>query len=188
MNDMVVGSLGQVALSGKISIAEAFVDASGVVIVDTSSSMSAGDTSSGDTRYSVACSELRSLQGNLPGKIVVLGFSSDVNFYPDGIPAYLGGGTNLGGALTFAKIADLPGMRFVVISDGEPQDEDGAIAVASGYTNRIDTIYVGSEVGFRGRDFLERLSRVSGGVNVSPGVSGISMLEETVSTLLLGTA
>lgn len=99
--------------------------------------------------------------------MALLSFSSDVVFCPNGIPFQFGGMTDLAKALKFAKVADLAsGMRFIVISDGEPDDEKEALAVAKTYRNRIDTIFVGRE-GAEGQDFLNRLAKASGGEHVT---------------------
>lgn len=185
MDALVKGSIGQLAKENGKSIAETFVGADMVVLVDTSGSMSTHDAAGGQSRYDAACEELASLQANQPGRVAVLSFSSTVQFCPTGQPTNLGGGTDLAGALRFAKMADVAGMRFVVISDGEPGDASAALAVARTYQNRIDVIYIGSELHPTGRDFLESLARASGGVSVTADRG--QGLGATVEQLLLGT-
>lgn len=160
---IVKGSLADLARQTDTSIAESFVGADVVVIVDTSASMASEDSREGRSRYEVACEELARLQADCPGRIAVISFSHDVRFCPGGIPVYLGENTDLAAALRFAKIADLPGMRFILISDGEPDDETAALSIAASYSSRLDVIYVGPEERPRGRDFLERLARSHGG-------------------------
>lgn len=164
MNTSIVpGSIQQVAKQTGASIAETFVRANAVLIVDTSGSMSATDARGGKSRYDVALEELAALQRNMPGKLAIISFSSDVKFCPGGVPEYLGCSTDMAKALQFTKIADVPGMRFILISDGYPNDEGETLAVAATYENRIDTIYVGPELETAGRDFLIRLANISGG-------------------------
>lgn len=166
-NQIIRGSLGAIAqVSGK-SIAETFINADCIVIVDTSSSMSAHDSRGGRSRYDIACQELAGLQQNLPGKIAVLSFSNTVQFCPNGQPINFGGGTDLAGALRFARTADVSGMRFIVISDGQPDDERAAMSEARKYKNKIDVIYVGPEDHPAGREYLEKLARASGGQAVT---------------------
>lgn len=166
-NSIIKGSLGAIAQANNKSIAETFLSCDVVVIVDTSGSMSDQDSRGGRSRYEVACEELANLQNSLPGKIGVLSFSDSVQFCPDGKPFFYGSGTNLAGALRFAKIADIPGMRFIVISDGYPDDPQGALDVARTYKNRIDVIYVGPETSTSGRDYMAQLAKISGGTAIT---------------------
>ena len=160
---IVKGSLTDLARQHGQSLAQTFVNAEVVVIVDTSGSMGTHDSRGGRQRYDVACEELATLQGSLPGKIAVLSFSNNTMFCPDGKPYNQGGSTDLAGALKFARVADVPGMRFIVISDGEPNDARAALAEAQRYQNRIDVIYVGPEQMPAGREFLAKLAAASGG-------------------------
>lgn len=164
---IIIGSLGALAKQEGKSIAETFVNADLIVIVDTSGSMSTHDSRGGKSRYDVACEELASLQATHPGKIAVLSFSDSTIFCPAGIPTYLGGRTDMAQALRFAKIADVPGMQFILISDGEPNDEQETLAVAKTYRNKISTIYVGPEDQPAGREFLRRLAEATGGQNIT---------------------
>ena len=166
---IVTGSLSAMAEQTNKSIAETFISADAVVIVDTSGSMSAHDSRGNQERYAVACEELANLQQSLPGKVAVISFSSTVQFDPGGRPTYLGGGTDMVGALKFAKVADLPGMKFFLISDGQPDDERRTIDVARTYTNRINTIFVGPESDSLSRNFLRKLADATGGEHVTIG-------------------
>jgi uncharacterized protein with von Willebrand factor type A (vWA) domain len=166
-NAIITGSIGAIARRDGKSIAETFINADVIVIVDTSGSMNSHDSRGGKSRYEVACQELADLQNSLPGKIAVLAFSSEIIFCPAGIPQYFGGGTDLEKALKFAKQADVTGMRFIVISDGEPNSERDAMNVAKTFKNKISTIYVGPEEYPAGREFLERLAKASGGLSVT---------------------
>lgn len=182
MNTQIIqGSLGAIAQQQGKSIAESFVNADCIIIVDTSSSMGQHDSRGGKSRYEVACEELKNLQASLPGKLALLSFSDDVIFCPNGIPFNYEGMTDLTKALKFAKMGDVSGMRFIVISDGEPNDEDKALAVAKTFKNRIDTIYVGPEGG-EGQKFLQRLAKASGGQGVTS--EKVKELESTVKHLL----
>lgn len=184
MNTQIIqGSLGAIAQEQGKSIAESFINANCIILVDTSSSMSAHDSRGGKSRYDVACDELKTLQMNLPGKLALLSFSDDVVFCPNGIPFNFGCMTDLAKALKFAKMGDLAsGMRFIVISDGEPNDEDAALAVAKTYKNKIDTVYVGPEGG-DGQAFLKRLAKASGGQTVT--ADRVKELAANVQKLLI---
>lgn len=182
MNTQIIqGSIGAIAQRDGRSIAESFLNADVVIIVDTSSSMGQHDARGNQSRYSVACDELQKLQASLPGKLALLSFSDDVQFCPNGIPFNFNGMTDLAKALKFAKMADVSGIRFIVISDGEPNDEQEALNVAKTYKNKIDTIFVGPEGG-NGQKFLQRLAKASGGQGVT--VAQVKELESTVKHLL----
>jgi hypothetical protein len=179
---LVAGSLGAIVAQEGKSIAESFVNADVVIITDTSGSMEAHDSRNGKSRYEVTCEELKQLQASLPGKLVLLSFSDDCVFCPSGIPFQFGGGTDLAKALKFAKLADVTGIRFIVISDGEPDNENEALRVAKTYKNRIDTIYVGPEGG-EGQEFLRKLAKISGGQGVT--AAQVKELKSNVERLLL---
>lgn len=178
------GSMADVATKGNTSVAESFVSCDAVVVIDVSSSMKTRDGHDNQRRYDVACAELAELQRTLPGRVAVIAFSDTVIFVPGGLPPMIGGGTDLAAALQFAKVADVPDMRFIIISDGEPNDEHAALDVASRYTNRIDTIYVGPREWPAGQAFLQRLANASGGASVT--ADRAAELADRIETLLLG--
>ena len=181
--DIVVGSIADIANKTGASIAESFMSCDAMVIIDVSGSMEMPDSRGGMSRYEVALEELAKLQAAMPGKVAVVAFSDGAQFVPGGVPMMLGGGTDLAGALRFAHVVDGTGMRFVVVSDGEPDDEADAQAVAATFTARIDTVYVGPERHPTGRRFLERLAAASGGKAVT--ADRAQELAAQVTTLLL---
>lgn len=164
---IVKGSITQVAKATGKSIPEIFQTVELIAFVDTSGSMDAPDSRGGKTRYQVACEDLRTVQEQHPGKVAVFSFSSYTKFCPSGVPVNQREGTLIATALNAGKPADIPGgMKFVLISDGEPLDEQEALAVAKTYNNPISTIYVGPETDHGGRDFLARLAKASGGASI----------------------
>lgn len=181
--DIVQGSLSMVAKQTGKSIAEAFIGVDSIIIVDTSGSMDSCDSRGNQSRYTIACEELANLQKNLSGRIAVFAFSDDVIFCPSGIPHYFGGGTDLAKALRFIRIADIPGTSFYLISDGQPDAPDDALAVARTYQNKINVIFVGDERVPTGRDFLQRLAKATGGKTVT--VDRAKELKTGIETLLL---
>jgi len=181
-NQIIPGSIGAVAQQNNQSIAETFMNADVIILVDTSGSMDQHDSRDNRSRYEVACEELKNLQAHLPGKLALLSFSSDVLFCPNGIPFNYQGMTDLAKALKFAKMADIKGIRFIVISDGEPDSESQALDVAKTYKARIDTIYVGPEGG-DGEAFLRKLAKASGGQGVT--AAKVKELAGAVEKLLL---
>lgn len=182
---IIQGSISAIAQQNNKSLAESFVSADAIVIVDTSGSMSSSDSRNGKSRYDVACEELAQLQNSLPGKIAVLAFSDDVMFCPSGQPHDYCGGTDLAKALRFAKSADVEGMQFIVISDGEPDDRAEALKVAKTFKNKINVIYVGPEKSPSGRNFLTELAAASGGVAVTADRAQ-GLLEASKKLLLKG--
>jgi Mg-chelatase subunit ChlD len=180
---IVPGSLGAIAQQENTSLAETFLNAEVVVVVDTSGSMGSPDAGDGMTRYDKACQELMLLQQRNSGKVAVIGFSNFPNFYPGGKPDFLAGGTEMAKALKFTKVADVEGMTFFLISDGYPTDgEDQVMKIARKYQNKINTIYCGPE-GDLGQKFLERLAQASGGRFAT--AEKVKELAATVETLML---
>jgi hypothetical protein len=166
-NQIVPGSIGAIAKQSGKSIAETFVSADVIVLVDVSGSMNSRDSRGGRSRYDVACEELRQLQNNLPGKIAVVGFSDYPEFAPSGVPYMQNSTTAMVEALKFVHIADVPGIRFILISDGEPNNEKETLKVAATFKNKIDVIFVGPEERPYGRDFLQRLAAATGGKSIT---------------------
>lgn len=181
---IVPGSMGAMAQQSGKTIAETFVNASCVILVDTSGSMEQKDSRGGQSRYQVACDELAALQQSMPGKIAVVSFSDEVMFCPAGVPFNLSGGTNMVKALYFAKMADVPGMQFILISDGSPDKPEETLEAARTFKNKINVIYVGPENSPTGRDFLNRLAALTGGQAVT--ADRAQALQSAATTLLLG--
>ena len=181
---IVPGSIAAVAQREGASIAEMFGDAEAIVIADTSGSMGSRDSRDGQSRYDVLKQELAKLQAEMPGKIAVCTFSDRAEWTPGGQPPYLGEGTDLAGALRFAKIADINGRRFIVISDGQPNDAEAALAVAATYQAPISAVYVGPTDGWQasGKTFLERLAAASGGKSAT--ADRVMELAEAVRPML----
>lgn len=161
---LIPGSLKAVAQQAGQSLAESFLSADAIVIVDVSASMAAQDLGPDDTRsrYRAACDELARLQATLPGKIAVVAFSDSVMFCWDGKPPFLKGGTDMAEALEFIYPADGTGMTLVLISDGWPRVPDRVLSIAKRFTSPIQTIFIGPE-GDEGADFLRRLAALTGG-------------------------
>lgn len=180
--EIVPGSIAALAQQGNKSIAEALVDADVVILVDTSGSMSSPDGRGGMTRYDTACAELADLQTSLPGKLAVFSFSDTTEFCPGGVPTFLQSGTDMLRALHKVKPFDLPGMRFILISDGEPDQPAQTMELARTFKNKIDVIYVGPETRAAGREYLQKLAAATGGKSVTS--EGAKQLASTMRQLL----
>jgi hypothetical protein len=180
---IVKGSIGEAALKRNVSVAEAFMDAEAVVVIDSSETMAQEDAGRGRSRYEAACDQLAKLQGEMPGKIAVVSFSDEAVFCPNGIPVFLRSGTDMAEALSFVKKCDGL-MRIIVIGDGEPNDEDETLRVARTFASRIDTIFVGNELS-AGREFMRRLSQATGGISVTNACADLDLsLGKNVRLLL----
>jgi Mg-chelatase subunit ChlD len=161
------GSIQDISERENMTVAETFMQAEVIIILDYSGSMNAHDARDNQARIDVAAQELKALQEKMPGEIALICFADSVEFSPSGIPIPVGAGTDLTKALKFVKMADTIDVRFIVISDGEPNDERSALAVAKTFNNRIDTIFVGSVQYDHGKKFLIKLAAASGGEHVT---------------------
>lgn len=182
------GSLQSVANKSMITVAQAFVDCEMVVLLDVSRSMDNQDCfasamRSTPTRFQKARNELAKLQSENPGKVCLICFDDKQTFEPSGIARYPNGSTDIAGALSFVWKADNTGLKFVIISDGEPDDDEAAIAMARQFKSKISCIYIGPEGG-EGARFLKRLSGVTGGQFSNNGIAGIGNLSNTVAGFL----
>ncbi len=169
------GSISDLMQRDDVSLAESFMSCDCVVLFDVSGSMSSIDGDGSETRFDRGMKELKEVQASMPGRFAIIQFADKVDFMPGGVPAMgvSGAGTDLTAALKYAQIADeIPDMRFIVISDGEPDNKLTAKATAARYQNRIDTIYIGEESG-SGRSFLTELAKASGGSAVASAAENI---------------
>ena len=182
---LVKGSLSALSQRDNLSLAESFLNVDAVLIVDMSGSMSAEDAPGGLSRWQAAENELLRLQEQMPGKLAVIAFSSEVQFCPSGVPIRFGGGTDMAKALRFVRSADGLEIRFILISDGQPDDEKETLKVARSFKSKIDTVYIGPEGG-SGHQFLAKLANRAGGVSAQSAAPGL--LAEQVTLLLAATA
>lgn len=161
---VVSGSVAAIAQRDQKSIAHAFMSATEIILVDTSGSMEATDSTGGQSRYDVACQELRKLQAVLPGKLAIFAYSSNCVFCPSGTPMLLSENTNLLGALKYVLGADGT-VNYTVISDGYPnpgQDLD-ILALVKSMSSRVNAIFAGAVEDIIGRDFMNRLAAAGRG-------------------------
>ena len=164
--NIIKGSLQQIALSTNQPLAKVLLKVDCVIIIDVSSSMDEKDPKTGETYYTTACKELETLQGQLAGRIALIAFNDTPIFCPQGTPPKPKGLTDLAKALEFAKTFDVTGVRFILLSDGEPNSKEQALAIARTYKNRIDVIFVGTK-GSTGESFLQSLAFVKNGQSMT---------------------
>ena len=172
------GSIADIMQNKNASLAESFMTCECVVLFDVSGSMNNFDGKGRESRFDRGIKELKTIQESMPGKYAIIQFADRVDFMPGGVPVMgvSGSGTDLTAALKYAKVADeIPDMRFVIISDGEPRNEMTAKAEAAQYKNRIDTIFIGDETDvWNGKAFLAELARASGGKAVTTAAENIA--------------
>lgn len=177
------GSLSHVARKKNQSLAESFLNAEIVILLDDSVSMGSQDAPNGLTRREMAKKELVRLQKQNPGKIALICFADFPLFSPTGDVIPCGGTTAMAEALKFVKVADDCDLKIVLISDGAPNSEEKTLRVAATFKSRIDCIYIGRENGY-GLAFLNKLMEVTGGQRFEADAPG--MLGNGVERLLLG--
>lgn len=183
MNAMIVkGSLAEVAQQNNGALIAPPV---AVVLVDISWSMDADDAQDERgrpaTRWAAAKAALERLQGEMPGQVALIAFGDTAVMCPDGVLPPTLGTTRLHEALAMARQADSGSMRFVVISDGLPDDSDAAMAEARRFTGAVDCVYVGTDCD--GERFLKRMAQATGG-QFHRDASGLRLLDQTVRLML----
>lgn len=152
-----------------------------MVIADISSSMSL-KTVEGPRR--IEC--LRKALEPLKGQVHILAFCNDViECDPDVIPEPYGG-TMLEKALDHAL--SLEPTHVLVISDGEPNHQDWAIAAGKRLAKRciIDTLFVGQSTNLAAKDFMRELAEIGQGnyTEFDLNVEQPGLLGSTVESLL----
>lgn len=183
------GSIADLMNNNNVSLAESFLSCDCVILFDVSGSMNSKD-GTGVSRFDRGLNELKDLQASMPGKVAIVQFADHPDFMPGGVPVMniSGTSTDMTAALRYVKIADeIPDMRFIVISDGEPNNALSALSEASYFTNAIDTIFIGCESDdeyddlHSGRGFLRELASRSGG---KPVTSAAENIKQEVTLLL----
>lgn len=150
-----------------------------LLICDVSGSMNRTDCVYGRRRIDVLRDAIANLEA---GSLIIVAFSDSawvVNEIPEP-----GGSTNMAAGIAQAKIFCL-GRRVILLSDGEPDNKDAALAEATSFGQPISTIYCGPEGG-AGEDFLRKLSSVTGGKfgNLPPEKATAEALKKTVLAML----
>lgn len=186
---LVTGSFAEVQKTTGTGMARSWLRVEAVLLVDVSSSMATHDSGEGDreARVTVAAREVAKLQRRMPGKLAIVSFNNDADWDPAGRLPEPSGSTNVAGALEYTR--DLlgegaTGIKVVVISDGEPDSAEAALAEAAllkAAGAAINTVYCGPDHG-HGKAFLERLATFGGGEFGEAVLA--KALEATVTKLL----
>ncbi len=189
MTHLVKGSLSAIAHQTGISLAESFLNVDALIIVDISSSMDCNDVVREGrkvTRWTEAKRQLELLQNSLPGRVALVAFSDAVSFCPSGFLPCTAGSTDMVAALQFVKVVDNCGVRLILISDGEPNNPNATLKLASQFKSHIDVIHIGAETDTRGREFLRKLASLTGGVVVKSSAAVLPELKTRIQALLNG--
>jgi hypothetical protein len=183
MNQLQVkGSLTETQRQRNLSFAEVFVTVEAVVVCDISGSMSTQDVNCEDgfkTRFEETNRQLKKLQSRMPGKLAVVEFSDDAVFCPDGQLTGVKGGTDLLGALQFVSPAAGCGIKFIIVSDGLPDSPEDTLRYAGQLHEQLNCIHIGKDD--RGKTFMDRLAKVSGGQSLE---SEVQLLSDNIQKLL----
>lgn len=186
------GSLAEIAggiTANPHKMAMALKNADLLVLVDCSSSMSQRDAgpNADQVRHDAAQECLDILQNEFPGRIAVGAFNSESHgLIHTGVLPKPAGSTPLSLALDFffPKVKAM-GMKFVVISDGEPDDPAKCISIGKREAYPTYCIFVGDRNDpARGQDFLRRLSEVTGGTFDHVTLDNIKLLTQKIAGYL----
>jgi len=162
--NIVQGSIGSMMESQGKNLAQAMLDIKAVVIIDVSGSMANKDDGKEKTRFEIANDELATVQTNNPGHVAVIEFSDSARLIPYGALSQPDGTTNVAAALMLAKSMDgFEDIKFILVSDGEPNNAEMAFQIGRQFHNPINTIYVGPKNNPSGAEFLKKLSAMTGG-------------------------
>lgn len=106
--------------------------------------------------------ELTAVWAEIPGARL-MSFATDLRWLggPGSLPA-AGGGTDLKGAL-IAALEVWPG-EVLVISDGLPDDQAGALEAARQIPGTISVLFVGADEDHGGAEFMRKLALLGGGM------------------------
>ena len=152
---------------------EIIANADVIVLLDCSSSMECG-VGNGSTRYDEAVKALEMIQQRYQGKVLLITFNAWASVQYGGLPPKPSGTTNLTHALEIASEFDDMGMKFIVVSDGQPDNQNSALSVAGTFKSEIDTIFIGRD-GDYGLTFMNQLATGTAMGKVEPKLLGSSI-------------
>ena len=150
------------------------------LLLDTSSSMHGYTGGYSQTRKIDA---LRVLVRDLSQTLIcpMLQFASDCAVVVDGSIREPMGSTNLRLAIDDAQ--QRGARHLIIISDGQPDSETGALQAARSFAHPIDVFYVGP-AGDDGERFLAELARASGGKSQTISLAQTKQLTSAIRGLL----
>lgn len=169
--------------TGKVAVQQGRIDrrrGQTVILADISGSM---ESAAGDGRRKIDV--LRDAVAAARGQAKLVAFSArprEVESIPE--PE---ANTDLAAALEYVRASD-PGVTLV-ISDGEPDNQGKALAVAGSFRGAIDVLYIGPESNTAAIAFMRRLASMAAGdvvINDIAGMGGVRMLQRQIAGLLQG--
>lgn len=166
-------------------LATSFLDVELILLCDRSGSMAGRDAQS-KARYQVEDEIVKDLQRRHEGKILLASFSDYATIHVNGILPEPSGGTKMLDGLKKILPYCVGDMRVILISDGEPSDNEEKI-VQYGvlhFMNRLDTMFAGPR-GSSGEAFLKHLARMCNGTTQTNVLNQTHLLTERVNQLLL---
>jgi hypothetical protein len=152
-------------ITGETSRAKQRLDNPGwdtAIVCDCSESMSG--LAGGRSKITLLREALDAIVAELPS-VTLIAFAtkaSRFNTPAELPPAYGDTGMELGLTLQIPALID----RYVVISDGQPNSEERALAAADRLNKRIDVLYIGPETDTAAIAFMNRLARKGGRVTL----------------------
>ena len=148
--------------------------ASTIIIADVSGSMR-GDKIERLRR------ELKNLWPEITARL--LAFSDRMHWCdgPSDLPNPMGG-TNL--KLAFETVAALWPSEVILVSDGRPQDEQGALDAAELIPGTISVLFVGDESDSTGADFMRCLAALGGGLFAHRDLAKNLAIDENLRAML----
>lgn len=147
------------------------------LLVDASGSM-AGVMRNHKRRIDGLDEVVRDIRSKRP--VQMIAFGHDGAFKTESVPRP-GGGTPLTEAIVLAK--QLNTGRCIVISDGEPNNPQTALAAAKDYAGQIDVVFVG-DPGEPGEEFLKALAQSTGGTEFRGDLSQPKELSKGIIGLI----
>ena len=159
------GSVGDVATKQNLSLAHAFVNVKIVVLCDRSGSMVECDAAGGKARFEVEDELVARLQKAHPGQLLLASFNDAGRVHTNGILPSPSGGTLLLAGLKMIQDYLVADVRAVLISDGEPYDDEKEILdyVRANLVHRLDCMFAGPE-GSAGAKLMQRIAAAARGV------------------------
>jgi hypothetical protein len=178
----ILAAASRLPATGVVSDQQKRNDAAGtssVVLADTSSSMN--DLADGGRRRIDVLRD--ALVGIVYDQLIAFSAGAEAVPGPSHLPEPMG---NTALHLALDEASRFRPATTLVVSDGEPDNEELALTAARRLSGRIDVIFCGPERNVRARAFLMRLAAVGGGIFVHCDINANALRLAPVIRGLLG--